>query len=263
MLLQAESDILFGYLRTISSLYVFPYTVDQDSGKIHAFGKRKYLLWVALYALLLVNFTHGLWQFVSILVFRKDQIVMYHLPVQFDAVVCSFIFHPVIMTIIQRNRYDIEKIFNELYSSKDEQTVKRPLWKLKFQDLLPLGAGPICVGAIAVYAGLIILMDDMAHLLLNNPMLKMSESCAVARTAIHVLLETPSVSMWILHIGFFWSMGCLVQLKVQLVLATASRKLRYFHYRIFSDKRRGHIQVEIISAGSLLNAGALIGYIAI
>ena len=34
------------------------------------------------------------------------------------------------------------------------------------------------------------------------------------------------------------------------------------NYRIFSDKRRGHIQVEIISAGSLLNAGAVIGRIA-
>ena len=214
MLSLAESGPIFRFMSICSSLLITPFGVDKESGKLRNFSNRKYLIWVFLYSIVILHYVHGFTQFVALLTFRQDEIVLFHLAPQFDVVVGPLVFHPFILTIFLFQRDIVVKVFNELYDSKTEDKEIRPLKKLSLQEMLALGSGIIVTGCVTFYFFMLILMHDMAHLLINNPHLKFLRTSAIA-VAISTLIETWTVAIWVLNVGFFLQLNALVLSKLE------------------------------------------------
>ena len=114
MLLLEDSQLLFNFLQLLSTARICPFSVDKESGKLGKLNRREYLTWAALYALVVIPLIHGLWQFVQLLLFRRENVVLIHLPVQFSALITSLLFHIALPTLFHHNRSLIIQVFNEL-----------------------------------------------------------------------------------------------------------------------------------------------------
>ena len=229
MLTVKESSFFFQYLSLFSSVYIFPFHVGKKYGKLKQFGGRKYLLWNTILMLQSLHYVHGLIQFVWLFTVRRDQIVLYHLPVQFDGTIVPLLVHPAMIFAFQKHGDIMVKVFNELYDRADAAAARRQPWKFSLQELLALG---FCI-SVAVqtvcYGGLVFLLDDMAHLLINNRMLQSLKSSALA-VMIAGMLEMWSVAMWLVNVGFFMSLNSLVLSKMESALSKISALLRYAGY---------------------------------
>ena len=115
MLLVKESSLLFSFMSLCSRLCLSPFTVDQKRGKITQFSPKKHLIWAVLYAIVVLHYLSGLYPFLLLLTIRRDRIVLYHLPAQFDAIIIPFMIHPVIVATFQYKRDLLVKVFNALY----------------------------------------------------------------------------------------------------------------------------------------------------
>ena len=226
MLTVEESDFLFTFLSCCSSLYVFPFHVDPHNGELRQFTGRQSLIWNLVFTFQSLHYMPGLIQFVLLLTIRRDQVVLYHLPAQFDGIIAPLLLYPPIIFAFQREGGILVKVFHDLYDcdADDPGTRTRPLWKLSLHELLALGFCIVTPMAAIMYGGMVILLPDMAHLLINNPMLLSWKSSVLAvRTA--ALLEVWSVAMWVINGGFFLSLNCLVLSKVESTLTQISALL--------------------------------------
>ena len=231
MLTVAESSFLFQYLSFFSSVYIFPFDVDKKRGELKQFGGVKYLIWNLLLLLQSLHYAHGLVQFLLLLTVRRDQIMLYHLPAQFDGMIIPLLVYPAIIPVFQSGGDMLVKVFNELYDCADGTETRRSLWKLSLQELLALGFCVIVIGGIVFYGGMVILFHDMAHLLINNAILLPMKSSALA-VIIVTMLEMWSVSMWLVNVGFFMSLNALVLSKMEQTRTKIQKILRYGHYYI-------------------------------
>ena len=68
-------------------------------------------------------------------------------------------------------------------------------------------------------------MPDMAHLMINNPVLEVLKSSAIAVT-VATLLEVWTVVMWVPSLAFFLSLNCLVQSKIESMFISMRAALR-------------------------------------
>ena len=229
MLTIAESSLLFQSLKFFSSVCIFPFNVDKRFGKLKGLGERKHVVWNVILALLLLHYFHGLFQFVLLLTVRRDQIVLHHLPVQFDGIIIPFLLHPVMIWVFHTRADILVKIFNELYDCDNGVTTRRPLWKLSVQEFLALGFSVVMPVVILLYGGMVVILDDMAHLLINNAILLPLKSSALVVT-IATVLEIWSVTMWTINIGFFMTCNCLVLAKMETALPKISAQLRCARY---------------------------------
>ena len=226
MLSVKESSLLLGFMGLCSKLYFFPFTVDQKRGKINQFSEKNHRVWTLLYSVVITHYLNGLCQLLLLLALRQDRVVLYHLPAQFDAIIIPFMLHPVFIATYQFERDLLVKVFNELY---DENSLKdqgrRPPWKLSIQELLAVGAGLIEFEVVVLYIGIIVVMPDMAHLMINNPVLEVLKSSAIAVTGA-TLLEMWTVVMWVPSLAFFLSLNCLVQSKMESMFISMRAALR-------------------------------------
>ena len=226
MLTVAESSFLFQYLSFFSSVYIFPFDVDKKLGKLKQFDGIKYRIWNVILMLQSLHYVHGLIQFLLLLTIRRDQIVLYHLPAQFDAIITPLMVHPLIILVFHTRADVLVKVFNELYDCGEGVTTRRPLWKLSMQELLALGFSILIPAGIVLYGGMVIVFDDMAHLLINNAMLRSMKSSAVA-VMIATLLELWSAATWFVNVGFFMTLNSLVLSKMESALPKISALTRY------------------------------------
>ena len=201
--------------------------MDGKTGKLKAFRRRQYITWILIYSLLMTNLIHGLSQFLLLLMFRRDEIVLYHLPAQFDGTIIALMIHPVIITVFCFKRQVLATIFNELYDGGYGSSSPRQLWNPSVQELLAFGAQFIAAGAAILYTLMIIILNDMPHLLMNNPLLQWLKPCTGISILISALLEAWSVSIWILNAEFLLSLSCLVMSKVESDIGKLLNNLRY------------------------------------
>ena len=163
-----------------------------------------------------------------LLTVRRDQVVLYHLPAQFDGIIMPLLVNPVLVSIYHYEGDLFVKVFNELYDTHHDARTRRPLRKLTVQELLVFGAAMIGTGAVVMYTGLVILLNDMAHLLINNSNLEFLKSSAVAAT-LTTVLEAWSLAMCALNVGFLLSFNCLVLSKLEVTINGIHGALRYFY----------------------------------
>ena len=226
MLSIVESAFIFQFIRFCSSSYILPFVIDTKSGKLQSFSDRKHLIWVFLYSIAILHYLHGLTQFILLLTVRQDQIVLFHLPPQFDVLLLPMVFHPIVFITFHFQRDILVKVFNELYDPKVGNNARRPLGKLSLQELLALASGIMLVGCVISYVLMMILMNDMAHLLINNPYVKPLRSWLVA-VVISTLVETCSVAIWAVNVGFLLQLNCLVLSKMESMGKSILANLRY------------------------------------
>ena len=127
MLQLEESVMLLDYLQLLSSTYICPFTVDKKAGKVGKLSSREYLTWAALYALTIAPFIHSLCQFVLLLLFRRENIVLTHLPVQFDAIWSTLMFLTAFPILFHYNKDLFVQVFNVLYSKNGGPLARNPL----------------------------------------------------------------------------------------------------------------------------------------
>ena len=158
----------------------------------------------------ILHYAHGLIQFVLLLTLRPREIILYHLPAQFDALLAPLVYHPVVFLTFHFQRDLLVKVFNELYGPNgNTEGGRRTLRKLSLQDLLALGSGMLFTGFLIMYLFMVILMNDMAHLLVNSPHFKYLRS-STAAVVVSTLLEAWTLAMWALNLGFFLTLSSLV-----------------------------------------------------
>ena len=139
MLSLEESGLLFRFLSFYSSAYIFPFEVDRTQGKLRKFSGRKFNLWLCVYSLALILYVQGLSRFLSLLTFSPDQVVLLHLPAQFDALIAPLPFHLAIIMIYCFNRELLVTVFNELFNScstEEASKAHRPFREMSIQELL-------------------------------------------------------------------------------------------------------------------------------
>ena len=227
MLSIKESGLLFRLLKISSSAYLFPFVIDPKTGKLANLSERKKWIWILLYAIVLTHYAHGLIQFILLLTLRQDQIVLFHLPPQFDGLIVPLFFHPVILSTYHAYGNMIVMVFNELYDKSSEEKLKRPPWKMSIQELLGrFGAVVVAYGCTALYTTMVIFLDDMAHLLMNNPWLSFLKS-STALVMFAILSEAWSAAMWVFNACFFLSLNCLIPSKVEALLSRIHALLGY------------------------------------
>ena len=227
MLTLEESSLLFRCLKFFSSLYLFPFSVDRKHEEVRRLSRKKHLVWTALYLLGIVHNAQALYQLLHLLR-RPHQIVLFHLPAQFDVVIIAFLYHPVIWNAFRREGDLVVTVFNQLYhnpSKNGRRGGRRALWKYSDQELIALTAGIILTFAVVFYTVLVFFMDDMAHLLINNPILHSFKSSTLA-FALAALSEAWATAMWVCNGTFFISLNCLVLSKMDSILAKTIASLR-------------------------------------
>ena len=230
MLSLEESSLLFRFLSFYSSAYILPFQVDRRRGKFEKFSGRKFKLWLCIYCVSLFLHAQELCRFLSHLVLRPDQVVLFHLPAQYDGLILPLMFHPAIILIYCFNGELLVKVFNELFDSsscpEDESKVRRSFRQLSVQELLVFGIEIIVCGAAIVYGVMVLFLNDMAHLLINIQGLQFLKSSTIP-IILTTALEMWSVSMWIFNGGFLLSCNCFVLLKVDSDVTKLSQDIRY------------------------------------
>ena len=225
MLTVQDSGLLFQFLSYCSSLNIFPFHVDQKRGTLREFKGRKYLTWNLVFMLQSLHYMHGLIQFILLLTTRRDKIVLYHLPAQFDGMIVPLLLYPPIIFVFKGQGGTLVKVFHELYDCDvDGPTTRRPLWKLSLNEVLALGFCMVTPAAAVVYGGMVIILPDMAHLLINNPIL-LSWKSSIAAVMTATLFEVWVLAIWAINAGIFMSLNCLLLSKVEFTLIRISALL--------------------------------------
>lgn len=230
MLSVEESGFLFKFMSICSSAYLFPFVVDRRSGKLVKFSRRKHLIWMLIYVFVLTHYIHGLSQLALVLTVRQDEIVLFHLPPQFDGVIAPLFLHPVVIITYHFHGDMLVKVFNELFDSSNERKIKRPLWKLSIQELLSFGILIIACGALPLYIIMVIFMQDMAHLLINNSWLD-SVRTSTTFVVVTTLLEAWCTAIWLFNTAFLLSLNCLVPSRMDFLLEAIHTPLRYVRWK--------------------------------
>ena len=230
MLSLEESSVFFQFLSSYSSAFIFPFEVDWRRGKLKKFCGWKFYLWLCVYSLAVIYYVQGLVRFLSHLMFRREEVVLLHLPMQFDAMVLPLVYHPTIIMIFCFNSDLFVKVFNEIYDNDSgEDNVSKPYRRfrqLPVQGQLVSGIGFITCGVTVFYGLMVVLLNDMSHLLINFEKLQFLKSSTIS-VLLTTLPEIWSFGMWLLKIGFLLSFNCLVLSKVESTLNKLLQDLRY------------------------------------
>ena len=224
MLTRAESKFVFKYLTVCSRLCAFPFHVDCLSGKIKQFEGWRFKAWVSLYVLVLFHFLYGFINMIILLTLEKERIVLYHLVIQFDAMGLALLFNSVIFTAFFYEGNTFEKVFNQLYPPLDSSR-KRALRKMSIQELMGLAAPLISIGAVVMYVTLITVEYDMYHLIINSAILRETRHNPII-ILLATAIEAYAAGFWLLNVGLFLSLNCLVMGKVQEELTQTFVHLR-------------------------------------
>ena len=233
MLSLEESNLFFRMLCFYSSAFIFPFQVDRRRGKLKTFSGSKFHLWLCLYIISLIIYVQGLARFLWLLILKRE-VILLHLPVQFDVMIAPLVHHPVIITIFCLNSDLFVKVFNEMYphqsSHDDVSKPRRRFMQLLVQEQLISGIGFMTCGAAVFYGLMVVCLQDMSHLLINIEQIQFLKSSKIV-ILLTTLLETWSVAMWVLTVGFFLSLNCLVPSKVYSTLNKLSQDLRYVRHK--------------------------------
>ena len=225
-----ESRLLFRMLSFYSSAFIFPFEVDQRRGKLRKFSGWKFCLWLCLYSLAVIYYAQGLVRFLSLLMFRPEEVILLHLPAQFNAMIVPLVCHPVIIAIFWFNLDLLVKIFGEMYdlngSSEDRRKACRKWRELPVKENLISGVVHMTSGCVILYGLTVVFLNGMSHLLRNSEQLQCFKSSKIA-VLLTNLLEIWSVAVWIVKLGFLLSCNCLVLSKVESILNKLSSDLRF------------------------------------
>ena len=66
--------------------------------------------------MIVVICVQGLARFLSLLIFRTEEAVLFHLPAEFDAMIPPLVFLPAVVMIFVKNWNLVGKVFNEMYN---------------------------------------------------------------------------------------------------------------------------------------------------
>ena len=152
---------------------------------------------------------------------------MLHIPMQFLAMILPLIYHPFIIMIFCRNSDLFVKVFNEMYdhdNNEDVHKTNRRFRQLPVQEQLVTGMGLLFAECVIFYFVMILIMNDMSHLLINMEQLQFLKSSVIA-ILLTTLLEIWSASMWAPKGGFLSQFNCLVLSKVESTLNKLLRDL--------------------------------------
>ena len=214
-----------------SSAFIFPFDVDRTRRKLEKFSGWKLKLWLWVNFLAVIYYLQGLVRFLSLLMFRREQVVLLHLPIQFDAMILPVLYYPVIILIYGFNSDLLAKVFNEMYyqdssgCDPNQQRRRRKLRQLPAHEQLITQIGFMCGGGILFYGLLVLALNDMSHLLVNIEQLQFFKSSMIA-VLFMTLLELWSFGMWTLKGVFLIQFNGLFLAKVESTLSKLSRDLR-------------------------------------
>ena len=233
MLSLEESRPFFRLLSVYSRAFIFPFQVDRRRGKLKKFSGWKFHLWLCIYSMAVIYYAQGLLRFLSALMFRREEVVLFHLPFQFNTMIIPLVHHSVIIMVFCLNADLLVMVFNDIYIEDDRRAdsikARRKFWQLPAQEQLVSGTGLMFCGGIAFYGPMVVLLNDMSHLLINMEQLEFLKSSMVA-ILLTTLLELWSIAMWLLKLGFLLSCNCLVLSKVASMLAKLTRALQYLSH---------------------------------
>ena len=120
------------------------------------------------------------------------------------------------------------KVFNEMYDGDNSEDIHKTRGRFKqlpVQDQLISGLGFGFSACVMFYGLMIIVLNDMSHLLINIEQLQFLKSSVMA-LLLTTLLEMWSTAMWALKGALLSSFNCLVLSKVESTLSKLLRDLR-------------------------------------
>lgn len=225
MLTLDESKLLLNYLRFWSNLYIFPYRVSVSSGKFIQLTRSKMVVWRFLHLVSVLVCSYGLTIVLYMLTLRHDEVILYHLPVQFDVTLVACIVHPTIAFAHISNGQIFTKIFNELYNDAENNAGRRLWTKLSLAELLVFGTAIVIIGVITFYMIMIVIQPNMCHLLINSRFLASYRNNIGIRVLTYCI-EIYFSALWLVNAGFLLSMNALVISKVGADLDNLHANLR-------------------------------------
>ena len=193
------------------------------------FSGWKLKLWLWVYSASVIYYVQALVRFLSLLIFRQKEVVLLHLPAQIDAMMMPLVCHPAIIFIFCLNPDLLVKVFNEMYSrdesSSDLSRKTRRFATLCVQEQLVTASVFLASCCVIAYGVLVILLNDMSHLLINIEPFAFFKSSTII-VALTTLAELWWDTFWCIKTGFLVSFNCLVLSKTESTLTKLLRGLR-------------------------------------
>ena len=231
MLSKKESYLVLKWFYFCSLLHLLPFSVSIQEGKLRRFQGWRFYLWMLIYGIAVAHWSFSLARVVGSMLSQKIVVAhVFHLLVAFDSLLVPLFFHPLIVSTFVMKGDLVCVVFNELFPAKNAGkgvSSRRRSWKeLSILELLAAFSPIIPIGVAGSYTGVIIIMPDMPHLIVNSGLFHRFLESKFGIVAAFVS-DIFSVLPWVFSIGFLLSVSCLVLLKLEADFMTSQKDLRY------------------------------------